>query len=658
MSRLFNFFLTTVGICCVIVGSSQSQNDSLQEVWTNTQLPDSSRLSALHSLGQNLSQIQPDSGLIVAAMLENLATEWQLPSFKSAAILIKVESYLTQGNYEVVIRTADQALSNGDIAPDSKDKVNMLSHKAHALHRLGRRGKAIEIITTKRILCEQIGDTNGIIVSLNNIANVHLEESKFEKALELYQEALDLNKVFSKPRGTAKAITNMGTAHSYLENFDQAVEYLEKGLAQAQVNKDHKTAMSALLELAYIHEHAGKMDLAQRTLENAQTICQDLDYPEGESRVLMSLSRLHRRSGSSEIALKEAAEALEIATQINNPALISNAAKSLTSMYQEIGNHEQALLHYKEYVQAEDSIESQANQRSFIRQEYRYAYEKQAIADSIDFAKKDQIKTLQIANQESDIARQRIGLAATGGGLILIIALAVAIFRGKKKSDELLLNILPAETAAELKSKGHSSAKHIDQATVLFTDFQGFTSLSEKLTPAELVQDLNECFSAFDRIMEKYGVEKIKTIGDAYMAAGGLPSPNNTNALDVVKAALEIQNFMETIKNLHEAENRPYFEIRIGVHTGPVVAGIVGIKKFQYDIWGDTVNTASRLESSGDVGKVNISGTTYELVKNDDQFEFEFRGKVEAKGKGEIDMYYVEYFSEKSLGADQPRGSL
>jgi len=212
----------------------------------------------------------------------------------------------------------------------------------------------------------------------------------------------------------------------------------------------------------------------------------------------------------------------------------------------------------------------------------------------------------------------------------------------KERSEELLRNILPEEVAAELKAKGSADAQLIEQVTVLFTDFKGFTEMSEKLTAKELVADIHECFSAFDRIMEKHGIEKIKTIGDAYMAAGGLPTPNTTHALDVIKAALEIRDFIAVGKARKVAAGLPYFEIRIGIHTGPVVAGIVGVKKFAYDIWGDTVNTASRMESSGEVGHVNISEATYELVKNDTGISFTPRGKVQAKGKGEMEMYFVK----------------
>ncbi len=211
----------------------------------------------------------------------------------------------------------------------------------------------------------------------------------------------------------------------------------------------------------------------------------------------------------------------------------------------------------------------------------------------------------------------------------------------KKRSDDLLLNILPQEVAEELKANGQATAKHFQNVTVLFTDFKGFTAMSEKLTPTELVKDIHECFSAFDRIMEKYGIEKIKTIGDSYMAVSGLPTLNTTHAVDVVKAALEIRDFIAEGKAGKMAKGLPSFEIRIGIHTGPVVAGIVGVKKFAYDIWGDTVNTASRMETAGEVGQVNISESTYALVKDEPGLIFTPRGKVLAKGKGEMEMYFA-----------------
>jgi len=209
----------------------------------------------------------------------------------------------------------------------------------------------------------------------------------------------------------------------------------------------------------------------------------------------------------------------------------------------------------------------------------------------------------------------------------------------KDLSEKLLLNILPAETAEEIKRSGTAKARSFEEVTVMFTDFKNFTSASELMTPEELVKEINFCYSRFDEIISEHGIEKIKTIGDSYMCAGGLPVKNNTHPFDVINASIALQLFMEEYKHDRAKNNIPFFELRLGIHTGPVVAGIVGIKKFAYDIWGDTVNTASRMESSGEVGKINISGATYQLVK--DSYKCTYRGKVEAKNKGAIDMYFV-----------------
>jgi class 3 adenylate cyclase len=242
---------------------------------------------------------------------------------------------------------------------------------------------------------------------------------------------------------------------------------------------------------------------------------------------------------------------------------------------------------------------------------------------------------------------------ATGVALVLIVIIAVGLFRRNRliretnrvikaerdRSDSLLLNILPEETAAELKESGRVQAKKFDSVSILFTDFKGFTSYAEKMSPEELVENVDYYFSHFDAIIGRHGLEKIKTIGDAYMCAGGLPFPMEEHAKKTVEAALEIAEFVKKAAN-ELPEGHPRFDIRIGINSGPVVAGVVGTKKFAYDIWGDAVNIASRMESNSEPGRINISEDTYNLVK--EQYSCQYRGEIDVKNRGKLKMYFVE----------------
>ena len=276
--------------------------------------------------------------------------------------------------------------------------------------------------------------------------------------------------------------------------------------------------------------------------------------------------------------------------------------------------------------------------------------------DSINLEKQE----LDIRQRETELERQKVHrqfmMTSSGGALLLAFFLFIGFTRQKKsnrllsqkneairkeqeRSEELLLNILPAQVAGELKQYGASKARRYENVSVLFSDFKDFSKIAETLSPEMLVNELDYCFKAFDNIVGKYALEKIKTIGDAYMCAGGLPAANGNNAAKTVQAALEMQAFLHNWQEEKRQKGEPFFEARIGIHTGPVVAGVVGRKKFAYDIWGDTVNIASRMESSGQPGRINISGDTYHLVGDD--FPCSYRGKVQAKNKGEIDMYFV-----------------
>ena len=218
----------------------------------------------------------------------------------------------------------------------------------------------------------------------------------------------------------------------------------------------------------------------------------------------------------------------------------------------------------------------------------------------------------------------------------------------KERSDELLLNILPATIAAELKDTGTVNPRFYNSASIMFSDFAGFTNLSAQMEPKTLIELLNQYFSTFVGIVEKHGLEKLKTIGDSYMCVSGLPAETRGHAIRVCLASLEVQNYMKRMNEKREKMRMPRWDMRIGIHSGPVIAGVVGARKFTYDIWGDTVNTASLLEQNGEGGRVNISATTYQHVN--EMFDIEERGKITSGKKGDIPMYFLNRLKTEFSG--------
>jgi len=282
--------------------------------------------------------------------------------------------------------------------------------------------------------------------------------------------------------------------------------------------------------------------------------------------------------------------------------------------------------------------------------------------DSVQLLKQsEELQGLKLKSQQTELDSQKqknlFYLIAAGLALALLVVLGALLYfrqravsalaeknkiiqEEKRRSDELLLNILPEEVMQELKAHGKTTARNYAKATVLFADIKNFTAISEQLSPDDLIEGLDTYFEAFDKVIEKYDIEKIKTIGDAYVCAGGVPTKNDVNPHAVVQAALDFVREIDKLRKSRTSAGKVPFEFRIGIHTGHLVAGVIGVRKFAYDIWGDTVNMAARMEQSSEPNKINISGATYELVK--DKFACVYRGKVEAKNKGEIDMYFVE----------------
>ncbi len=620
--------------------SAQSEADSLYTIWQDQSQSDSARVQAYKEyIWDDYLFSNPDSALILAEAMYQFAEEQNYPVAEYQSHTIKSIAYSILGNFPESMDYIQLSLAGNEAIGNLPGISECQIVIGVSYDEQGNYPRALEHYHKALTIDEKIGNKEGMAMSLNNIGNIYSVQGNLSRALEYYERALAIDKELGVKQGIATELVNIGGILRAEGDTARALEHFERAMVLYEEIGDMEGEAAVINSIAglYIDQNNGKRALEY--YEEALEIYEELGSIRGLANSLSSIGRYYLSQGKLSRALDYCEESLARAEEIGVLQVQESACQCLYLAHKKMRNAGKSLDYFEQMIVLRDSIYNEENTKELTRLQMQYEFDKREAA-----AKAEQDKKDALAQQE--LKRQKLVRNSFMGGFGVVLLFAGVflkqrnrIGKEKERSEELLLNILPEETAQELKEKGHAEAQLIDEVTVLFTDFKGFTAMSEILSPKDLVKDLHLCFSLFDQICEKHGIEKIKTIGDAYMAAGGLPTPNTTHAHDVVKAALEMAQVVEEGKARKIAAGLPFFEIRVGIHTGPVVAGIVGIKKFQYDIWGDTVNTASRMESSGEVGKVNISQSTYELVK--DQFSCEYRGEIAAKGKGKLGMYFV-----------------
>ena len=616
----------------------------------------------LDSLTSAIKTMERDSSMVLA--LNDLSSE-----------------YLQSDNQTKALRYANEALQLAE-------KIEYLRGKGYALKNMGLvyyyQGDYLNVMEywTKSLeTFERISDTVGIANMVNNLGAVYYTQGANTKAIENYLVSL---RISEKKRDTIRMVTsllNIGGVYSDNPNdYEKALDYYNRAEPYLQNLKDSQLTSSYLLGVGEIYLKQGRYKEAQNYFKEA------LPYNENSSLYAHNLTKLGEteyRMGSSEAAIEHLTKAYELAQENNQPLPITQALMGLATIYQPT-NPRKGLEYYNKAISIAKEVGLQYELRDIYkgmsvayeglgRYEDSFKYQKLFLAykDSLfnletndkirglqfDFdleKKQDQIELLE---KESEIIQLRekrqkslVYVSAITSVLVFFLALGMynrykyvkrtnhIIEEEKNRSEKLLLNILPYETALELKEYGKVKAQRFDSVSVMFTDFQGFTKYSEGMAPEALVESVDYFFSKFDTIIEKYQLEKIKTIGDSYMCAGGLPFPEENHPVKIVEAAIEILGFVEESRKKESLLAN--FNIRIGINTGPVVAGVVGLKKFAYDIWGDAVNVASRMENASDPAQINISENTYLLIK--DIFECEYRGMIDVKNKGMMKMYFVK----------------
>ncbi len=529
-----------------------------------------------------------------------------------------------------------------------------------AYNNIGNLEKALEYLQkAKKELKRKTPETSTYLEHL--MARIHLNNKDFYNAKEINEAAIRNAKKYKQFDILVEAYNTAALIHQDLFDYELALDFYKKHLElrdsfrlEDRLRQEQLIQQQILLErsekeirLLLINQEVQELAIQQLNLEKDKI---ELEAEKQQSELIAIKKGEEARTAnlkSVELEKEKAQQALELtarrleAERKNQTIYVLEQERILSQT--ELDKKEAELGRQKaEKLQKEKENELlQANAEIYEQTEKLNELKIESQGNRLNFSRwigallllitaiilgglrntKKKNKQLEVKNIEISKSRD-------------------IIEEEREKSESLLLNILPKETALELKQSGVATPKHYKKVTILFSDFSGFTRISRNMTPEDLINELNDCFRAFDEIMNEFGLEKIKTIGDGYMAAGGIPIANDTNPIDVTKAALKINEYMIQRSNAKRAAGITYWDTRIGLHTGKVIAGVVGTRKFAYDIWGDSVNTASRMESGGEIGRVNISQDTYDLVK--DNFDCTYRGEIEIKNRGKMGMYFVD----------------
>lgn len=534
---------------------------------------------------------------------------------------------------------------------------------------------------------ETLSDIHGKSVAYHKLGNTYYFTGKYPDAIYNYHRAADLKILLNDQEGAASLYSNLGGIYSFTNNYSEGIKSLFKALQIFEANQDEAKMTACYTNIGFIYESQGDFDEALIYYGKSLAIHSKNNDLNSSCDIWNNMGNIFLRQGKYAESKEFQEKALVINRKNNDETKIANTLSNIANVFKAQKLNDMALDYYFSALNIFEKVEEK---RGLIHVYYNIGelyfivsnYEKSEVylekskilaieLDSKDVlknsyehlaqlcAKKEEFEKAYLFNEEVIKITKEITEAEASKKIAQITlkheieqkekdALNERIkneeltraFNSldaeKKRSDELLLNILPNEVAEELKLTGKATAKHFKNVTVFFSDFVEFSKVSELLSPQELVDELNACFSEFDRIVARYNIEKIKTIGDAYVMASGLPHENPQHALDIVKASIEIRDFMV---DRRQKLGKRTFGIRIGVNSGEVVAGVVGLKKFVYDIWGDDVNIAARMEQNSMDGRINVSDSTYQLIK--DNFNTEYRGEIEAKNKGSLKMYFL-----------------
>ena len=639
-------------IVLTVTTYAQAQVDTVSGI-----IADTVRVNTLLQQSKDRFSDDPVKAIILATEAKELSEKIDFIKGKANALKnIGVGNYFL-GKLPEAIVVWNESLQIFELLKDDIGISNVFNNIAAAYDDLGDNEKALEYSLRSLAIAEKSADSYRILAALNTVASIYYEKkSTWDKALDYLLRALPLAEQVGDKDGIGVTAGNMGEIYFYKNDFVKSKSYYERSIK----------GYAGLTNSSYAYNGIGKIYLAQGDFRQALNYHnQALEIAEkSDSKHHMYLS--FQGIANVYIAENDYDKALFYYNKASRLAEEIKATRDLKDLYQEMAvaysknsDYQNAYKYRSLYADIKDTLYNTETDKKLNKLQFNFDLEKKQ--GEINLLTKDK------ALSALELRRQKFAKTALAVGLGLVFLITLLIFRNyrikvrthkildrqKGEIEGLLLNILPAEVAKELQVNGHAVPRFYDSVAVMFTDFKGFTTIADKMSPQDLVEELSDCFVAFDAIIGKYNLEKIKTIGDSYMCAGGIPTPDDKAAFNIVRASLEIRDFtIENNKRRIEAGKEPW-DLRIGIHVGPIVAGVVGRKKYAYDIWGSTVNIASRMESNGEPGQVNISAATFDMIKG--EFACTYRGKIYAKNVGEIDMYFVGEEKLSDLESEQEK---
>lgn len=640
----------------------------LENLYLNSQ-EDKKRVA----LYQQIVTLFKDANLLTEALAYNEKIKSIIEKDKDPALMATIVNNIgyinsTLGNHEKALTFFKQTR---ELCKEEAyvDQAALLTNIGITYHNLKRSNSAIDYLRQAEKLLRKNGDPKKEKASLvytlaviylngNDIYNAKLSIDEAEKIATQDNNQLLLTDIYA----------TAGNIDEKLYQYESALDYYQRHLLlrDSFLLEERKRQQDLLQQQFLLNRSEKETRLLMVQQDIQKLMISQLNLEKDKISLESEKLQLENKTKESELIRLQQERAIQEG-EIKNKALEAERTEQtlrLTAQRLETEQKERALGELRQKEELE-----RLKQQNLYRENDMLKKDKDLLTkDKNLLTQQQELDRLNLEKRQGELETIYV-LSGIGLLILLMILAGLFYFRGanlklaeqneqienqkieiehshqqveeeRQKAEEILLNILPAETARELKETGVATPRTYEMVSVLFSDFSEFTSAAEEMEPDELIEELNICFMKFDEIMEQNNMEKIKTIGDSYMCAGGVPAANKTNPIDAINAAKAMQAYIRARRSAREKEGRKYWGMRIGIHTGEVIAGVVGKKKFAYDIWGDTVNLASRMESSGEDGKINISDATYKYVK--DIYKCQYRGGIVAKNKGSVEMYFVE----------------